>query len=95
MIKMLYHDDGKEKFQSHEIYIKEDDFYNAEIDVWSRNPFNVTGYGATKEEAIEDFKNKFSYVMKELQAFEAMLLDTDVITDNIIAVDCMGKPIKD
>ena len=33
--------------------------------------------------------------MKELRAFETMLLDTDVITDNIVVVDCMGKPIKD
>ena len=94
MIEMLYHDDGKEKWQSHEIYIRENGFFNAEVDVWSHNPFNVIGYGATKEEAIEDFKNKFIYVVKELKAFEAMLLDTDVITDGIIEVDCMGKPIK-
>ena len=96
MIEMTYHNDGKEKYQSHEISIREKDFsfYNAEFDVWSHNPFNVTGYGATKEEAIEDFKKKFQYIMKELQAFETMLLDTDVITDGIIEVDCVGKPIK-
>ncbi len=94
MIEMTYHNDHKEKWQSHEISIRENGFFNAEVDVWSRNPFNVTGYGATKEEAIEDFKNKFKYVMKELQAFETMLLDTDVITDSIIEVDCVGKPIK-
>ena len=96
MIEMTYHNDGKEKCQSHEISIRENGFYsNAEIlDVWSRNPFNVTGYGSTKEEAIKDFKDKFMYVMKELNAFETMLLDTDVITDGIIEVDCMGKPIK-
>ena len=92
---MTYHNDHKEKWQSHEISIRESYFYNAEENVWSHNPFDITGYGATKEEAIEDFKNKFRYVMKELKTFEAMLLDTDVITDNIIAVDCMGKEIKD
>ena len=32
--------------------------------------------------------------MNELRAFETMLLDTDTITDNIVEVDCMGKPIK-
>ena len=95
MIEMTYHNDGKEKFQSHEIEIRENGFFNAEIDVWSHNPFNITGYGATKKEAIEDFKNKFVYIMNELKAFETMLLDTDVITDNIVEVDCMGKPIKD
>ena len=95
MIEMTYHDDGKEKWQSHEISIREQDFYNTETDVWSHNPFNITGYGATKEEAIEDFKNKFKYVMRELKAFEMMLLDTDVITNNIVVVDCFGKPIKD
>lgn len=94
MIEMTYHDDGKEKWQSHEISIRENNFDNAEVDVWSHNPFNVTGYGATKEEAIEDFKNKFRYIMREWKAFEMMLLDTDVITDGIIEVDCVGKPIK-
>lgn len=94
MIEMTYHNDHKEKFQSHEITIREDDFINSEYMVFSHNPFDITGYGATKEEAIDDFKNKFRYIMKELRALETMLLDTDVITDNIIEVDCVGKPIK-
>ena len=47
-----------------------------------------------KKKAIEDFKIKFKYIMNELRAFETMLLDTDTITDNIVEVDCMGKPIK-
>ena len=95
MIEMTYHNDGKEKFQSHEIEIREDDFINSEYMLFSHNPFDITGYGATKEEAIEDFKNKFKYIMRELKAFEMMLLDTNVITDNIVVVDCFGKPIKD
>ena len=32
--------------------------------------------------------------MDELKAFETMLFDTDLVTDNIIEVDCFGKPIK-
>lgn len=95
MIEMTYYDDHKEKWQSHEVSIREHDLYNAEVDVWSYNPFDITGYGATKEEAIEDFKNKFKYIMRELKAFEMMLLDTNVITDSIIEVDCMGKSLKD
>lgn len=95
MIEMTYHNDHKEKFQSHEISIRENGFHhNAEVYVFSLNPFNVSGYGASKEEAISDFKEKFAYVMKELRAFEVMLFDSDVITEGIIEVDCMGKPIK-
>ena len=95
MIEMVYHNDGKEKFQSHEISIRENGFFDAKVEgVWSHNPFNVTGYGATKEEAIEDFKNKFIYIVEELKAFETMLLDTDIIIDGIIEVDCVGKPIN-
>ena len=94
MIEMIYHNDHKEKWQSHEISIREDDFIGSGYLLFSHNPFDITGYGATKEEAIEDFKNKFQYIMTELRAFETMLLDTDVITDNIIEVDCMGKVLK-
>ena len=93
MIEMIYHNDHKEKSKSHEIHIRESSFYNVEKDIWSHNPFDIDGLGATKEEAIEDFKNKFKYVMEELRAFETMLFDTDVITDNIIEIDCFGRPL--
>ena len=91
MIELMHYNDGKEKSQSHEIAIIEYDFYNAEANIWTHNPFDIYGYGETKEEAIEDFKNKFRYIMRELKAFETMLLDTDVIIDNIIEVDCEGR----
>lgn len=89
MIEMTYYNDYKEKRQSYEISIREHDFYNAEADLYSHNPFDIIGYGATKEEAIEDFKNKFKYVMREWKAFEIMLFDTDVIIDSIIKIDYM------
>ena len=94
MIEMTYHNDHKEKWQSHEISIREHDFYNAEANLYSHDPFDIVGYGATKEEAIEDFKNKFRCIMREWKAFE-MMLDTNMITDSIIEVDCMGKSLKD
>jgi hypothetical protein len=94
MIEMIYHNDHKEKWQSHEISIREHDFYNAEANLFSHDPFDITGCGATKEEAIEDFKNKFKYIMREWKAFEMMLLDTDQITDCIIEVDCFRNPIN-
>jgi hypothetical protein len=95
MIKMTHNDDHKERWMSHTIGLMDDYFYNAEVDVYSHNPLEVNGYGASKDEAMEDFKTKFKYVMRELKAFEAMLFDTDVITDNIVEVDGLGKPIKD
>ena len=93
MIELMHYNDGKEKSQSHEIAIREYDFYNAEANIWTHNPFDIYGYGETKEEAIEDFKNKFRYIMRELKAFEMMLFDTDLITDNIIDVDYTGRNI--
>ena len=90
MIELIHYDDSKEKSQSHAVSIIEYDFYNAKANVWSHNPFDLCGYGETKEEAIEDFKKKFRYIMRELKAFEMMLLDTDMITDNIMEVDRNG-----
>lgn len=93
MIEMTYYNDHKEKIRSHEISIRENDFYNIDMDVWTHNPLDVVGYGSNKEEAIKDFVNKFKYVMDELKAFENMLICTDTIIDNIIEVDCLGKAL--
>ena len=79
MIEMCHHDDGKQKYQSHEIHIREHGFYNAEANVSTLNPFDLYGYGETKEEAIEDFINKFKCVMKELKLLEITLIHTDEI----------------
>lgn len=92
MINLTHHDDRKGKFQSHEISISENDFYNSEHDVFSHNPFDIIGYGSTKEEAMEDFKRKFEYVLAEWNAF-GKLLFCPAIQLNITEVDCFGKPI--
>ena len=95
MIKLAYHDDGKQKWESHEIYLKEDDFYNNKYDVWSHNLFNIHGYGETKEKALENFKKKFQYIMDEWRAFETILMNSNVFEVDIVNVDCLGKEIKD
>lgn len=87
MLRLNHYNDGKEKYQSHEIRIRECRFYCAEYDVFSHNPFDITGYGETKEEALEDFKRKFNYVMRELKAFEKMLFETNVIETDIVELD--------
>lgn len=53
MLRLNHYNDGKEKSQSHEIRIRECRFYCAEYDVFSHNPFDITGYGETKEEALD------------------------------------------
>lgn len=92
MINLIHHDDGKGKVQSHEISISESDFYNSEYNVFSHNPFDITGYGSTKEEAVEDFKRKFEYVLAEWNAFEKILF-CPAIQLNITEVDCVGNAI--
>ncbi|MDF2882193.1 MAG: hypothetical protein K0R54_2750 [Clostridiaceae bacterium] len=92
-MNLAYYNDHKEKWQSHEISLLDENFYNTEHDVFSHDPFNITGYGETKEEALSNFKMKFEYTMNELKAFETMLLDTSVIEDNIVQVDCFKKRI--
>ena len=94
MIRLTHYDDRKEKSQSHEISLDETPFYNAEHDVWTHDTFELIGYGETKEEALEDFKKKFAYVMDEWRAFEKMLLETDILGDSIIEVDCTGNEIE-
>lgn len=94
MIRLTHHDDGKQKFQSHMIGIADiPDFYNADYDVISHNFFDLYGYGETKDEAIADFKRKFEYILKEWNAFDKLLFDTDVIENNIMEVDCFGKEV--
>ena len=91
IIKLVHHNDGKQKFQSHEIYLKEGDFYNPEYDLHTHNLFEVYGCGETKEDALNDFKRKMDYLFNEYKALEQILFETNWLTDNIVEVDCFGK----
>lgn len=84
MLRLSHYNDGKEKSQSHEVTISDvNRSYNAEHDIFSLNPFDITGYGATQEEALENFKEKIDYVLREWRAFEKMLFETDVVSNSI------------
>lgn len=48
-LKLFHYDDGKGKYQSHEVFIGEYDSCYC----------TLIGYGETKKEAIIDFKNKY------------------------------------
>ena len=83
MLELIYHNDHKEKWQSHEVGIANyGDFGLQELEI-SR------GYGATYEEAFEDFKLKFA---KYLDGLTATYNVIDALIP--IEVDCCGKEIK-
>ena len=94
-INLVHRNDKKGRYQSHEVYLKEDDFYNAEYELFSTNPFDVMGYGATKEEALKDYIRKMTYILHEWEAFEKILFCTDILTDNIKEVDAFGNYIEE
>ena len=74
--------DGKEKWQSHEIEFNEDNFADYKRMIFGLDPTSITGYGSTKEEAFKDFKEKFCFVMEKLKEFESTLNSIDAI-DNV------------
>lgn len=47
-----------------------------------------------KNEALEDFKRKFQYLLDEWNAFAKLLLDSDVAENEMIDVDGFGVPIE-
>lgn len=95
MLRLEHYDDGKQKHQSHEIRIRDGKFApSIELDIFSYNPLDITGYGSTKEEALDDFKRKFDFLMKEWQSFKKMLFEADVIENDILEVDCLGNSLN-
>ena len=94
MIKLAHSDDRKRNQLSHEIYLKEDNFYIDEFDLFSISPFDVSGYGSTKEEALKDFMRKMEYVFLEWKAIKETLFNTNVLTDNMVEINCFGKEVK-
>lgn len=89
MLKLTHYNDGKEKWQSHEIEVIEfhaQPHYDPDHDVTSLNFFDLTGHGSTKEEALDDFKRKFSYILEQWKAFDRMLFETDAIENDIAEV---------
>ena len=64
-MRLAHYDDGKQKIESHEIFLKEDNnFYCKEFMLFRHDITDVRGYGETKEEALQDFKNKLDWLFK-------------------------------
>lgn len=85
---IAHHNDGKEKWESHTCYLFNDANDYLEFDIT-----NIRGYGETKEEAVENLKTDLEYYFNELHALEKMLYETDVLDNDIIEVDCLGRKI--
>ena len=96
MIQLTYYDDGKGNFRSHEVSVETPHcVWNDDLnDLIEYELTNIIGYGETEEEALHDFMNKFNYMLDEWQAFAHMLNETNVITDNMLEVDCAGHEVK-
>lgn len=103
-----YNNDHKDKWQSHTIYYKyshEDgnsigtcfynSFPNTNAAIFGYGLEDVVGCRATKEEAIDNFKIALSYFMNQLKEFEKMVMAPGFIENNLVEVDCLGKPLKE
>lgn len=75
-------DDYKANWQSHEVYIKDKDLTSIEDGFYSGDPFDIIGYGETKEEAYENFKAKFKKLMSIWKDFEKDLLENKISINN-------------
>ena len=69
------HNDGKEKYQSFEASLKEPECICGT---------HLMGFGASREEAIEELRTKVQEEIKRLQ---------EIDYDDVIPVDCLGKPL--
>lgn len=90
MIKLMHYDDTKQKSQSHEIYLKDESVYNPETETFNHDIFDICGYGATKEEAYEDFKKKFKYVLNEYKKLEIKIFGDKDYINKTTEVNCFG-----
>lgn len=79
MIECVHYDDCKGKWQSHEVYIKtNDDPYYIDGKSLPYDPTDIVGYGETKEEAFEEFKEKFNQLFAYLKEFSEKINSPDV-----------------
>ena len=80
MIECVHYDDCKGKWQSHEVYIKTDEEFCIYVggDALPYDLSEIIGYGATKEEAFEEFKENFNTVFEQWKEFAEKINSPDV-----------------
>ena len=92
MLYLTHNDDCKCKNQSHTIRFinKESDDKNKYI-YPEYSILDITGYGATKDEALHDFEEKLYYLFNEYNAIKN-LWECGVY-DDLIEIDGLGNVI--
>lgn len=94
-IKLAHYDDGKHKYQSHEISIFDDiDEYNIETGTFGVHDLAaIIGYGDSEEQARDDFRNKFNSAFEQLKEFHRKLNDSNESIEEV-EVDCTGSIVE-
>ena len=54
----------------------------------------ITGYGSTQQEALKDLRKQLDFFFKEIKAVEKLLMESNLLDDNIVEMDCMGNVIE-
>lgn len=89
----IHDDDGKQKSVSWEVSLGIDLYsYEELLNMPTFNLSSITGYGATKQEAIDEFKKDFK------ASVDNVMKILDEINENNfeeVMVDCFGKPLKE
>ncbi len=94
-IKLAHYDDGKHKYQSHEVSIFDDiDEYCIETGTFGVHDLAaIVGYGYTEEQARKDFTNKFNSAFDQLKEFHRKLNNSNEAIEEI-KVDCTGSIVE-
>ena len=94
---LLHYDDGKEKWESHEVSAGVYDTENNELQNYSL--IDICGYGETRLEALKEFKKGLDDLILTISNFEKIVSETikkEEIGEPVsyVEVDCCGKEIK-
>ena len=93
---ITFNNDHKDKSQSFTVRFR--DTNNIDLAFREKYPDakgGVYGYGANIDEAIDNFRLALSFYIDELEAMKKLYIDDATFLDNnIVEVDCMGKPLK-
>lgn len=92
---LAHYNDGKEKWQSHEVSLRKSEQHDLSADLYTLDVTDITGYGSTKEEAIDDFKSKLKHLINKYKELEALILYSNSMVDSIKEVDGEGNLIKE
>lgn len=94
-IRLAHYNDGKQKYQSHEISIfdKYDDYCDETGTFGIHDLAAIIGYGESEEQARDDFRNKFNSAFEQLKEFHRKLNDSNESIEEV-EVDYTGSIVE-